>query len=818
MKYLEKNKERIEKKFTQRIMEFKDFSDSIKEVIETLDENTALSLKYLYATMPISDIGNYPVRVYEDYARCSTKLYEENEEVRKLSEEMFLNYILYHRANEEEIAPCRTLFNKLLGTFLEGKEGLVKALEVNYWCAKEASYRASDDRTASALSVYQKGHGRCGEESVFAVNAYRSVGIPARQVYAPKWSHCDDNHAWVEIYVEDKWQYLGACEPEPILNKGWFTHAAARGMMIHSRWFDEVLPEKEELVEKEGMVSLFNQLGRYGDTVTIKIKAEDEAGEPLVGIKIYCEVLNYGNFSPIAILETNENAEATLRTGKGSLYLSFVHENTPVVKLIDTSKNEREFTINKGRDRAVLNQYVDIDFMAPSDEGAKVSLVSKEEQELNKERLISFGHIRENKIDQYENPEIAKFLAEENKGKKWKIRLLNILSKKDREDVSEEVLRDAYYFGMVYKKEWDKELFLSYVLNPRIADEVLSPFREEILDLLTKEEKEQFKRNPAAILSYIKQNITPRPSEERASVLTKPASAMRLKVASKESGGILFVAIARTLGIPARLHPTTKVPQYFKTGRFHTVEERNQQIGSLFLEGLSRGDWKDTINYGLAKMEEENFVVLHPENGNHKKESISLLTGTYRLITTNRLPNGNQAAKVIYFEILENQETKIKLDLRSVDLDEMLTKIELEDFTIHKEKEITYKEIAGDKAHIIMWLDPGKEPTEHILNELMELSSAYNQVADQVSFVLFDKTQLDNKTLTKAREQLPKIQIYFSSSLELVEKLGRRMYVDFEKRPFILVSDAKGRGVFGASGYQVGMGNLLLNILKYTEI
>ena len=38
------------------------------------------------------------------------------------------------------------------------------------------------------------------EESAFLVSALRSVGIPARQVYVPRWSHCGDNHArssWV---------------------------------------------------------------------------------------------------------------------------------------------------------------------------------------------------------------------------------------------------------------------------------------------------------------------------------------------------------------------------------------------------------------------------------------------------------------------------------------------------------------------------------------------------------------------------------------------------------------------------------------------
>lgn len=58
------------------------------------------------------------------------------------------------------------------------------------------------------------------------VAALRTVGIPARQVYTPRWAHTDDNHAWVEAWADGQWYYLGACEPEPELNVAWFSSTA----------------------------------------------------------------------------------------------------------------------------------------------------------------------------------------------------------------------------------------------------------------------------------------------------------------------------------------------------------------------------------------------------------------------------------------------------------------------------------------------------------------------------------------------------------------------------------------------------------------
>ena len=108
-------------------------------------------------------------------------------------------------------------------------------LEVNHWCHEKAVYKPSDARTKLSFGNGTYRHGRCGEESTLLVAALRSVGIPARQVYTPRWAHTDDNHAWVEAWADGKWYFLGACEPEPVLNLGWFNAPASRGMLMHTK-------------------------------------------------------------------------------------------------------------------------------------------------------------------------------------------------------------------------------------------------------------------------------------------------------------------------------------------------------------------------------------------------------------------------------------------------------------------------------------------------------------------------------------------------------------------------------------------------------
>lgn len=178
------------------------------------DVDEATLLRYLYATLPITDCIDVAPEVLASYARHAAFLRREVAWAQSLGEGMFVHYVLCPRINNEPLTDCRHTFWDALRERVGGLAPYDAVREVNYWCCEMATYQLTDDRTQSPLSVLASGSGRCGEESTFLVTALRSIGIPARQVYATWWAHCDDNHAWVEAYTGDGWHYLGACEPE----------------------------------------------------------------------------------------------------------------------------------------------------------------------------------------------------------------------------------------------------------------------------------------------------------------------------------------------------------------------------------------------------------------------------------------------------------------------------------------------------------------------------------------------------------------------------------------------------------------------------
>lgn len=198
---------------------------------------------------------------------------------RELPEPLFLNYVLHPRVNEEELCDCRGFFYAQIRGRIEGLSAREAILAINEWNAEQVCYRATDERTISALGAWRSGFGRCGEESTFAVNVLRAAGIPARQVYTPRWAHCDDNHAWVEAYCGGAWHFFGACEPEEALDRGWFTGAASRALLVHSRCFGTPAAD-EEIISVDGAVTFLNQTARYAPVRLLAVRVREKDGGP----------------------------------------------------------------------------------------------------------------------------------------------------------------------------------------------------------------------------------------------------------------------------------------------------------------------------------------------------------------------------------------------------------------------------------------------------------------------------------------------------------------------------------------------------------
>ena len=827
----------------------------ILEQLERCNDAQKVCMKFLYGTMPISDIENYDFSLFLSYVDHALFLRENTPWCKDIPEDIFFNHVLYYRINTEDIVDCRRAFYDLCWPRLveAGKTGSMKeaALELNYWCFENATYRQTDDRTANPLTVLRCAYGRCGEESTFATTAFRSVGIPTRQIYTPRWPHCDDNHAWIEVWCDGDWHYLGACEPEEVLDKGWFTAAASRAMIIHSRMFSDYV-ENEEIVTHEGLTTICNELKRYADTQTFSVKVVDN-GKPVEGVSVRIELLNYSEFFPISTLVSDANGEASITLGLGDLHIHAVKDGKFVTRLVDSRKEPSVvIDFSAATDSQTENlEGEEYDVVPPKDNmkfavrltdeqkatqqrkfDAAAALLHKKEGNFYTEdaaaaKAIELGfngecadYVAKALFDAKGNAdEVENFLnnARDNSEKLLRAKLLNVLTVKDKTDLCADVL-EQHILQTPAQPELSEEIFVPYVLSPRISREKLTAWRAPLSASFSEEQKQTFANDPEALWNWICDNIRSNDEREYSTLIASPDRILRVGYGTYHSMKVLFVAVCRTLGVAARINPETHAVQFYRDGSFHNVEKANKAKTLPFT--LVSGDdtqWVYFQNWSIGILRDGIYNTLDLSGREWKdgKVELDLAPGAYRLLTAKRMPNGSLFTKEYRFTVAENGLNSLTIRLRDTKISDMLENMDILPFSL-KDKDggkIEAEKLTEGKANILFWLEEGKEPTEHILNELIEHHERYNAVDAQLVFIIRSDEAKKNHTLARALELLPKVTICYDDFRDNVSSIARRMYVDPDKLPLIVVTRPGLNGIFATSGYNVGMGDLLLKIL-----
>ena len=807
---------------------------------KTCSPDAILSAKWICGSSPLSDLANYDLDIFLSCGEHGVFLRQSSPYAAGVPEDIFLNYVLHIRVNEEELCDCRKFFHSQLAERVAGLDAIGAVIEANYWCAENVMYQATDARTISALGAYRSGYGRCGEESAFGVNVFRSLGIPARQIYTPRWAHCDDNHAWVEVWCGGQWYFLGACEPEEVLNKGWFTNAASRAMLIHSRCFGEI--SGEEIISKVGMASFLNNLKLYAATKSLTVAVKDAAGAPVEGAQVSFGILNYCDIFPAAVMVTGAGGTVRLTCGLGSINIHVKKGDLFCERMVYTPDADRVEIVLE-RESPVPGQWEDFVSTAPKDQIVSAARPTEEQKALGLKKTAAANEIREKRTEAMFHRDRAEAVVKqygysreifdllfESRGNldrllafledgefqpKEKEALLLTLSAKDRRDVDPEVLREALACSREYQAP--EELYYPCIVCPRVFNEPLRLCRRFILETLSQEQKAAFRGDPMEIWRYIGREIGFDESIEYGQIVTGPVGALTVKNASPLSKKILFVSICRTLGIAARMNPVDRRAEYWADGRFTAVEAARREDCAVVFEKEDGESWQYETDFALGLLTDGMYQTLElsREKWEGDRLRVRVSAGEYRVITDNRLPNGNLYASKYHFTLAPGETRTIRLRKHQADLSEMLGSYGLEEFKVRDSQgqEVTGSELTKNGA-VLLWLEEGREPTEHILNEMLELEADFRSLPADVVFLVRSREALENAKLQKVLEVFPRIRVYYDPFVPNVETLARRMYVDPEKLPLILVATGALTAVYACSGYNVGSGDMVVKVCR----
>ena len=887
MEFSEQLKIYAETHFENRKKYFAPIISEIEAGLSLCSEEEALLIKFFYGTMPLRDAGEYPFEIFLSYVRHALWLRKTIDWCKKLPEDLFVHDVLYYRINSEDISDCRSFFYEQLKDRIVGLDEYQAAVEINYWCAEHATYEMADDRTAGPMTMYRSGKGRCGEESTFTVTALRSVGLAARQVYTPRWAHCDDNHAWVEVWVNGEWHFLGACEPEEKLDRGWFTGPAGQALLIHSRTFgDYAAGKREEVIGRDGAVVCHNVTASYTKTRKLRIQVRKQDNTPAAHAQISVEILNMAEYFPAAVLETDEQGETSIRLGLGDIRLQARSEGKFVERYCNLAEDgvgaadvdcavtlvlkDSEAGMKDALSGVSACEWHLEKLCAPKEVVVRESVLSEEEVSRGTRRLADAVKLREERFDQLtrhaiavhpeeeermriagENAEeLTAFLEKDDNPDRKK--LLDSLTKKDNKDLRAEVLEDHL---SAKRGSWPEDIHVQDLLCPRIWLEEIGAYRSYICSVLPAQEQEAFASNPGLIWNYVNQNITDIPEEEYNTLCASPIGCLKLKMGSAVSRTILFIAICRSLNIPARLDKSLMVPEYWADGAFHVPVSRAQASkGTLLLRNIPGKEWIYAQHWTLGRLEKDHFVTMNHAGLVFEKETLELLlpVGIYRLIAVKRLLNGDQEAAELLFAIEKEKQTELYMpDFEKADgvmpweknsvLDEIQSCL-LRDILLQRADGTlcSLEKLVSGKRSILAFLEIGAEPTEHVLNEVLALEKSAKGnskgIGCQLLFVLRQEKDLQHKTLQEvlALDAGSEIEILYDISggasdanaaprtatgdtasgiLCGWQETAKRMRLA-EKLPVLAAVRPDGNGIYGSCGYHVGSVELMVRILK----
>ncbi len=395
--------------------------------------------------------------------------------------------------------------------------------------------------------------------------------------------------------------------------------------------------------------------------------------------------------------------------------------------------------------------------------------------------------------------------------------MLSTLPEKDFRDMEAEVLLSHLRYAMTFQQQLPEDIFVNYLLCPRIEYEVLTDYMQTLPKYFTAQQLAHFYQEPKSIWEWIQEHLLECPQRDYAALTTSPEGCIKSGYTNVVSKRVLFVALCRSVGIPARIHPEQKQLQYYQNQRWNQLFDG--QTGTLVLSCLEEAVYNQ--NWSLSRWEGSDWLLLDfsKQKWNNQTMELELLEGIYRITTTCRLPSGELRLKQRMILIDGDTTQQVALEFPNYQVEEMLENCEISDFYLQNEQSqmVSMQQQLQDKESVIIWAEPGAEPTEHVLNEMLESAQAIEVLDCQWYMVLRDSVEKDHATLQRVLQTIPNIQVYYDDFIENVQTLSRRMTIDHEKLPLILVTSQGLCSIYAVSGYQVGTIPLVLKMVTLKQ-
>lgn len=816
---------------------------------EEMTQEEREAMMFLYAYMTPGDIADYSGEFYLKNVRLALQDRKQTTWGAQIPDLIFRHFVLPVRVNNENLDNAREVFRLELMPRVEKLSMYDAVLEVNHWCHEKVVYTPTDSRTSAPLATVKTAYGRCGEESTFLVAALRAVGIPARQVYTPRWAHTDDNHAWVEAWVDGKWYFLGACEPEPVLNLGWFNAPASRGMLMHTKVFG-AYNGPEDVMKTTANYTEINIIDNYAQSAPVTVTVVDSLGKAVEGARVEFKLYNYAEFYTVANKTTDASGKASLSAGLGDMLVYASANQHFGLKKVSFGK-DKEVTLTLSHRPGDV--FTDTLHIVPPAEKANLPEVTEAQRKENTLRMAQEDSIRNAYVASFPTEEKAKAFAQEQKldeaqtcdfivksrgnyadimqflshavekGQGTRaLELLGTLAEKDLRDTPCSILEDHLYAT-------DTHADVKEVLAPRIASEMLTPYRSYLQKVFPAELAAQIKADPQVLVKWCKDSLLIRNDLSTLFTTTSPEGVWRSRVTDSQSRDIFFVAAARSLGIPAWKDEVNGNICYRLNGNPVLVDFEKSEGGNLS-EGTLKATYepiprldnpKYYTHFTLSKYDNGTFKLQnHPEDASWAsllKNGSQMSTGYYMMVTGSRMANGSVLSQVSFFTVEEGKTTVTPLCMRdNTEEVRVIGNFNSEALYTRPDngEQVSILSTTGRGYYIVGVLGVGQEPTNHALKDI-EIKKAEFEKWGRTIVLLFTDEAAYRKFDRKEFPNLPSNVVFgIDKDGSILKMIAENMKLGSKPTlPVIILGDTFNRVVFESHGYTIGMGEQLLHVI-----
>lgn len=786
------------------------------------------ALAFLYQYMPLPDSVDYPRQYWERCVETTLKARHEMPWGQKVPELEWKHFVLPVRVNNENLDDARTVLYEELRDRVRSLSMRDAVLEVNHWCHEHVTYQPSDTRTSSPLATMASAIGRCGEESTFCVAALRAVGIPARQVYTPRWSHTDDNHAWVEAWVDGEWHFLGACEPEPVLDLGWFNAPAARGMLMHTRVFGRY-EGPEQVLSQSACYTEINVTSNYAEVSPLVAHVTDAQGQPVEGASVSFRLYNYAEFYPLATFPSDAQGYTSLTSGRGDLLVWATHEGRfGFTKASVGQQDTVQVVLDKD---STFTGEMDLDLLPPP-ERDNMPKTTHEQRQANKVRLAQEDSLRNaymaaafthDSTDQLmvkaraNHQVLAQFLKSmpnEADGRK----LLGTLSDKDLRDVSREVL-DDHFLHLTMQAD---SLWLPYVASPRVSQEMLTPWRQVL-------GKAFAGKQAADIIRWVRDSICVDGTRNPIHLCMSPLGVFRHRVTDGHSRDIFFVSAARSAGIPARINSITGQVQWADSdGQWREVHfgEATSEVPATCRLRLTYTDTDVKENpayytqFTLSRISQGSPRLQEFPEGSTTwagtfSQGTSMQPGQYMMVSGTRLANGGVLAHLSFFGLPQNGISTQALHLRkSGDRLSVIASFNCElGYTTPTGKHKSILQTVGRGYYVVGLVTSNHEPSTHVLRDMCD-NNIYLCRWNRPYLLLFPSREEYDRFVRKDFDEMPDNVLFGIADPETVEAMHiAELTHGSTDLPIFMMCDTFNRVVWFRQGYSINMSGQIMDVI-----